>query len=1117
MRTDLTANFLAKASSDYREPIQLLAIHFATGVVWASDRVIDLTEEIQTIALVESWGELTTVGESDDRTSGTRELTLVLWNGGNPPFSTNFARENPINVFVDLYQTFEDLDFEDKALIDTFVIQEPIEYNEYSRLLNLDLVSINMKYTGTVGKQLSKSDFPFAFSQHVNKGIDLIIGSPGTVQTLYAKAPLIATQRGTILKLPTILNTVEDISEFPLFGYLELEQEIVYYSTRDEDTFTLTERGCFGTTVSEHSDGTQILEYIDDHTFIVGQGPLSEINNVKAGGLLLDPSEYSVDLVSDPATIIFERAPKTIVYARGARNLDLDFDLVSPSNNAQFPHYSFDPEFKAFGAVITRSFSPLAIRQIDESEDIGEVVRAFLFVEHWATKFYNNDYISVSVAGIGEVGRLSRPSELDDFTFDAEVDIDHGHSHVTGQPHNHPFDNPGIGENDPGHPHGTTAATSQVTDIAEGWSYFDMGEWYVWEYTSWRTDYLSVAIYNPVNEMRVRFNIEYYIAGYVTPDIEITYRRTDGVNRVLSILGVGEVTLNGTGALESFGLRWRSTSSSGAIRFRVLQMEVLYIIPNQVQSATTSLNAFISSSGSVNERINDTAGIPLKATDDVNSLSAENRRIIALSQTNPTRTVIDKFDLTQFLESIDWEWFTNKDITLSYVGNNDSDVNIIVPYVNFNVEYLQRSVVRTTDITCEPIGTIENRPDMVIQYLLNQKSGLPFDKMGSVGLITELWIDSEDWIDSDIWLDSGEVVGEVPAGAYFERAAIRFDFLGYEIDGVISANKTVREALIDLCFQSRSCLVWDRGKILLDVQEKSSDIIFSNGFVPSDLQFKSIFVDLGRVSEINNKITLKYDFQLEDYTKNIVVEDVDSVLKHGEKFNSDLWNFYLIRNDEVATDLANYYLWKYGLPNAEYSFKGYLNNFSFEKRDAITLTSALFWDKISKLPLVIKDVKRVFGSGKISQINTIEFVGTSIRTGKQFEDLTDQIFVSDQIVIDSSFDFSIIDSLIIDDSNLLFINEFEIGESITVNDSISFEWELTNNLSDSITTSETLRFVQSLLTGETLNIDDSIINIFVGQGFGVSPFGSNFGSVEALVSGLLSSISIEDTIEVTLT
>ncbi len=1122
MRIDLTTNFLDKIVATARKPLQIMAIYFDRGTLWISDREVEISTGVFTIPIVEDWGTITTVGEGLAGTADTRQMTMSLWNGGSSPFSDNFLYQDPIDVIVDLYQLTTDLAFSDKALIDTFVIQEPIEFDEASRLLSMDLVSLNMRYSANIGNILTIQNWPKALTDHVNKGIDLIVGDAGQVKTLCAKTPLICTMSGSILKTPTIVNVHENLDTlgFASSGHISIDDEILHYSSRDNNTFIVDLRGQFSTVITEHSDGTPVLEYITDHIYIIGQGPIASVSDIRIGGLPASVS-YVLDLVSDPATITFEKQPSYINYASGARSIDVQFNATGLNNTSFQPQFAYDENARSSGALISETQPKLSIFTNQLPEDLGNIVRAFVSVEHWSTKAYSADSVQVAITGIGSLGTLSKPSSADITTVQGEVDIDHGHDHVSGGIHAHSSLDPNFGLVDPGHLHGIEAGfvvNLQGTPYNNtvGFSSYNPEErTYTLTYNFDEGSYTR-AVWSASAKVRVKHLLQSG-ANWISY-VKIEARRTYTDGNWNTVAQIENTLSNGAGleldqVYEVIVPAWEYTSYNSGLAIRVtLKLKngdfgavyadvsnpifTLSVKRTSSNSNATSASTNKTAAGSVYSQNVDTYGKAIKAADDVNDLAIANRQLLNIATTSSSKTLIEKFDITRLLENIDWSWFVDRNVEISYVGTVDN-ANVILTHVKFEIEYRPREIVITNDVSCSPIGTINSRPDKVIEYLLTEKAGIPLDRLDSVWTNPEVWDDLEIWSDSDVWLDSGEQV-EYPGDAAFDEAAGKFEFLGYTIDGVVSASDTVSSAIQAICWQTRSRLIWSGGKIKLALKESIDNWITVRQLNKSNLSLKSMSAQREELIYLCNDIDVFYDIdRLSDnaeetkYKLSINVKDTESIAKHGQKKDNSKWMFDLVRNTDMAQDVANYYIWRYGELATFYRFQAYLQQFDVEKEDTLRITSD--FTRLINLPVKVVDISRIFGSGKNKAINLLEFLCESIRHRYLIETIEDIVFIADSITIDVGAEQTENETISLTE----FINIVQTlteADSLTVSDTVSLTAVFNSTETDTIVASDVLASTLTVVLSDSISLSDStIVETLLGfgaGGFGTSPFGS---------------------------
>lgn len=1108
MRNDLSANFLTEMSKTERFPIQIAVFHFEIGDVCVSDRDISLGGVVYT-GIVEDWGELATVG-GVDAISSTHECAITLWNGGANPFTNYFQAEDPINVFVSIYQGFAGLDFDDFAIIGEFVIQDPIMVSEKSSLITLDLVSTNMRYFSQVGTLLTKENFPDALESDLNKPIDLIVGDAGQVQCLCSKQPPVATMTGSILSNPTKVYTHENLSDenFTSFGFIQIDDEIMQYNYRNADYFNVIVRGSTRngtkTKAVDHSDGATIIQAnLDTRVeYVIGQGPLSNASSVLVNGQ--EPTiPYQLSLGGNPAKIIFDRQPTFAEYSKGARVLEERFDSTvtysqDPSryNTAEFPYNAYDEANRAKGAIINKDHRRLSIRQDDDQFDDGEIVKLFLGVEHWATKAFLSDRVDVWVVGIGLIGTLNRPNPDDIINVGGEVDLEHGHLHEPGGVHEHSVVQPTIETTDPEHIHG---GVIQGEVIVNGGN---IGLPKVIDGKTNATTSQTITFGPESNISHQSLQIGMYISGveYVElrlPGQSVRWETTATklsftVDQIVNvetfasdcIIRVGPSRI--VGSYVSIREATMTTTKKGGIEY-----------------APTRVTAGIDSGAVVNRRYTDTLGNPIKDPSDVvaqpreTAAEREARLQITISE-NSSRSVLQRFDVTSHLQTIDWDWTKNRIVYLNYVNGGDN-ASVIVTNMFFEVEYRQRQIRTTNDVTCSPIGVIENRPDAVVQHLLNNVAGVPLDKFSSVYRDVPKWDDNVIWDDSEIWLDEGQVSG-VPSGAAFEEAGAWYSHRpDYKIDGVIPGNISVKDAIQQIAWQSRSKVLWQHGSVQMVVLRKSDSWLIAKDIPLDEIQLRSMSSTRSRVDEIVNNIDLFHTIDRLstaagsgkfDATASKI--DIKSVSKHGDKRKDDLWLFDLVRNQNMAADIADYYIWALGETSTYYNFKTYLTNFDLEKKDYITI-SAYRFQQLKKLPVVISEIVRIFGSGKLSSINILNIAAQSIRHKSLVGLFDDSLSIADNLQIDSEFDSDLSDQISM--SDLLTVVQGKLfQDELTLSDDFNSYSIFMSTLAESLTLTESVSFDMDVGINEQIIVEDNFNLVhelcFGACGFGTIPFGS---------------------------
>ena len=1057
MRTDLTTAFSNKKNASFREPIQLLVFKFASGNVYASDREITVGSNTYQ-RLVEDWGELTeAVDAEESNSSEVRQCTVTLWNGGASPFSDRFLEEDPENVEVELYQFFNGLDAVDLALIDRFIISDPIEFDEASRLLRIDLVSINTRYDALCSHVLSFEEFPYALDEHIGRGFPLLYGDCGIVPTICAKTAPKATLNGSIAKTSTVISVNEnlDTKGFPASGMIQIEEEVIQYSSRSTYYFTASVRGYSGTTKEAHPHNCEVHQLITDHTYIAGKTTSATINAVYVGGKLAPSGICLASVAGGYAKVIFSQKPYYVDFSASVTIQEEVFDVTTASNTAWQAFYAYDSNAKTSSAMINEVYPQLAIEQTTGLKDKGAITTAYLAVTHWETNIFTTDYVEVWVEGIGIVGRLSKPSQDDIFQIEAEVDIDHEQEHVTGDTHSHTLNNPSYSANVGFHAHPLTGSGQTINVIAGGLTF-------------------PAYRYNPPIGWFESLNQSYswndpgtpFTSGYIkvvgiiaTVDLAlvqggVTLKRWYGSQTYSINEEVPLYTNPGTGGDIYFQV-WGTGGPSGSYA-RIDSCNMVINYASDMGDSRSAVEPVLSTSGS-NQDFNN-----LNNPDDVYPLLTDNREIEILSKKNPARTIIDKFDLSDYITA-SWDWFKNREIRVVYRGTAN-DVNVFISNVVFEIEYRKRIIVYSDEVSVNINANPANSPEEVMQELLVNVAGLPSAYVDTVS---------------------------------FASAASRFSSLGYEIDGVIDAGLTVREAIKKVTFQTRSRLFWNAGKVKIAVREKQADLSPAKSITTSGYQQKSIKVRRQKIADIVNYIQLFYKIDLSSadipYSSSVLRQNIYSISQHGQRENRGKFCFDLVKDDSMAADLADFYIENLSYPSTFYEFASWLNQFELEKEDCIELTSSGF-GKLRKIPLVIRAANRRFGSGKNKVINQILFVAESIRYILLTKSLSDNIIISDALTVEIGKLLDFADSIAVTDE----IN-FECGagfdDEITVSDALEILFKIAETINETVTVSDALAAGLSVTIEETVRILDQA-QAWKQVGFGSSDFGLiGFGGI----------------------
>ena len=1090
MARTVTAAFRAAMESDSRSPRQLAIFDFPiAGHKLLSDQLQPTFGTYE--PLIIEWGDLVDMAGGDpqkDQAGEIRQMSITIWNGGDEPFSDLFLVEQPENVLVHVYQWFDGLAVEDATLIDTFVVQDPIEYDESSTLLKLDLVSLSMRYDNPIGEVITTANYPLAAPEDIGKEIPVILGTPGEVPTFKIQVTPIATLDGSILEDTETITVKESLDDlgFPAIGRLEINEEYVIYQSRTEFTLTDLTRGAHQSEATEHITGVSV-SLVSYRVFGICKGPINAVNNVYVAGNLADPADYEINRFADPAIVFFDGAPKAVSYATGATFLEMMFDDTNAENTAFQAWAAYEGE-ENLAARLTETESLLSVRQVTVNPDRGEIVKAFLAVEHWEDGSFLNDYAEISIEGIGVVGRLSRPSPEQTITIDAEVDIDHSHSHNISGEHTHTFEDPAIQLNDPTHGHSTTITIDTLYYPAQATNktyYTSYGSWtkldtFHFEFSpmSWDSGTFSISISIPFVTLEITLYVGRLSYGsYTVP----TFKNTVWKGRLTSTgtynIGIGKspapddlliVLINGYGG------------AYGASAF-VGEMTFTAIRGADIAPSPTGTYVDVTQSG-VNKIATD------KATDDVQDLITDNIIISDIASDAASSTIVNLFDITSAVD-FDWSWFTDRDITIEYIGTDDQR-KIYIRHMFFDVEYRKKEIIFSDDVTCEPVGLIDDssgtitgtprklitRPDEVRKYILINAGGL-----------------SAGYIDSNS----------------FDAAGNSYTGLSYAFDGVLDGGLTVRDVEKKLAFQCRSRWFWNEGKAKIMLRNKVANMSAVKFLAQDDLQLRSIKAKRQRVTDISNVIDLQYnkdwtDTDQKPFIKIASGSDIDSIALNGNYEHRDKWAFDCVANDAMAADLLDYYLDTQATPSTFYTFNVYLSQFDLEKGDVIGLSSP--FGKLIKALMEIKSVDRSFGSGRSKTINRLTITAESIRYALISIGLTDAVTVLEAITISFKDSLELADVAFVEEG-VIFSITGNLAETVTVADVISTISNFVTVLSETVTMSEAAVHSVGLNISETQFVFDQIVPQLL-IGFGGGEYGGvRFGGV-SFISEILSELVI---------
>jgi hypothetical protein len=989
MRTGLPTDFLAQSGAAANRPVNLLVLKFAGALGWVylSDRDLGSEDGLshEYVGLVRDWGQISDLPVNVLDATGvaeTRDMSITLWNGGAQPFSERFLEQDPENVEAELWQWFEGTPETSAVLIDRFTVADPIAYDEASRELRLDLVSISITVDCQVGQVIEAEDFPDAPAASIGQVVPTVFGLVPGVPCPCIEAPAECQLAASILRTERVV-AVDDASKFPDSGVIQIDDERMLYLSRTAAAFNVAARGHQGTVKTDHLTGRTVAE-VRSYVFAASKGPVKgiDVDKVRVDGLKPD-NPPTISLGTDPATITFDGPPKATALAEGTSWVELQMDAVVDGGSAVNPELAFDDENANTAAELSRDHPLLQLKQTTANADRGAIRKATVMAEHYEDGQFAQDHVAVEVSdgqGWKLLGRLSKPHLEDQTTVTAEVDIVHAHSNNFQAEHTHTLTSPSNSLTDPGHTHnlGTsdveysaaTIDTNQPTPFKKVWS--DRYGKEVWDISGGHaTVTFSLPGTPPTGSWRlqVKYKGEFYVGwpGKVvwpgldpTRPLQLGTLYADGgygsAERlpVLPNCAALDAELTATfplpgpeatiylSCVQTLCISWNTwTTLNGSI------IEVkLICTPDSggVEAATTQVHLTQTSPG------NNATVQPL--TGQVDPLATDNVPLQNVQVSGPTRTTVDAFDLTGLVAG-DWGWFTGREVRLSYLGPLDG-LTCYVRHVWFEAEFAPREVKLASVVTADVEGIIDDaagsitgtprrqitRPDDVRRWLLVRQAGLDASRCD------------------------------------FGRAGTRYNELGYHFDLALTEQMSLKDLERKLARQCRSRFYWDAGVARIAVRERDASVRPAKDVTADMILLDSMHAERGRVANLGNKISLFYRKDLgsaesgsKGFLASVRGQNDASVAAHGEKERPDDFLFDAVRDDAMAADLRDFYLEHEGRISTFYTFDCFLDAFDLEKEDGVRLYHP--FDTLAGNIAVVWAAGRILGSGEGRQADLV--------------------------------------------------------------------------------------------------------------------------------------------------
>ncbi len=1002
MRAGLPHEFSAQARAQASRPVNLLVFRFASGNVYLSDRDLGaadgLSHDYQ--GLVLDWGRLSDLPVDESGVAETRELTLTLWNGGEPPFSDRFQDEDPEAVEVELWQWFALTPESAAVLVDVFAVSDPIAWSEAGRELRLDLVSLSARLECRVGGAVEAADWPKAPEASLGRMVPLVFGSVPGVPCVCVQAPAEARLAASLLATDTAV-IVDDAGAFPATGVVQIDEERLLYRSRDEETFTITKRGHANTLATDHVSGRPVCE-VADYVFAAARGPVQAVSEVRVAGL---PPEtpYSVQTAADPATITFEGRPRTSRLSEATRFLEMQFDAVASGNSALHPELAFDDAHATTAAELDGGHPELRLVQLTANPDRGALRRVWLAVEHFESERLPHDYVSVEVPGPGLLGRLSAPHPEDGIGVEADVDIDHGHSHSLAAEHTHVFTDRQETIHEEAHSHATVQefGAQLSNNLVKGWAYnFDaFGNKIYWTGLE-EGQYVTATFTGLPSSGRARLEVvarkcPVFLGQWPRGTYRDGRAACTGVGHGDKLLDtdcqritdqiVGSYALPGPQPTIYLSAEkkycWTATWGYAEI-LSVKQ----YVTPDS-SAVKTGVSLQVLDPG------RNLAVQPL--TGGVQGLATANVALTNKSESKASRTSVDYFDLTPQAVPSGWGWFTGCELRLRYIGSSDQRTCYVL-HAWFEVEYSPREVDLSGEVTCRVEGLIDDaagsitgtpgrlihRPDEVRKYLLVAVAGLDPAR-----------------IDSDS----------------FGAAATRYSELGYCFDLALMSPGGLKELERGLARQCRSRFYWDAGLAKIAFRERDTDLAPVRQIGPEMVLSGSLRAERGRLANLANQVSLCYRLDpvskesgAAAYLASLRGRDECSIAVHGARERPADFLFDAVREPGMAADLLAFYLEKEGRLATSYTFDCFLDAFELEKEDAVRLTHA--FDNLSGNLAVVRSAARLLGSGTAGRPDLVRVTAELLPRRHLVDPLSEAVRAGDALSACCALDLHLADA-----------------------------------------------------------------------------------------------------------
>jgi len=940
MRT-FTNGFTSAKNKKSHEPVNLLKIIWpAIGVfpaktLYLSDRAVTI-DGVNWLPLVEDWGAIEGVGlDTLLQNPGVEKARVQLVNApvnlgmGLQRFSDLWSQYPPEAATGFLYQWFEGegLTAADQTALLTARIIDPLEYDERSCSLHLVVESAHHGRI-MIGNTLTLVDYPDAPETSIGRIKPIVIGQVDDAPGLPVR--LVYTTRLTSVALPGA-NTLDVASTtgFPAAGSVVINDDTISYTGVTATQFT----GCAGINEFHYADD-EVMESVSGHRYLLSDPayPIANISNVKVAGELADIGDYSLDPAQ--GEVIFSAKPRKVVSV-DTRFLQAQFDAEAAGNTALDPLNATNPFSRTAFAKISQINPRLKLKQTTNMAALGEINKVLLRVEHYVEEKTPNDFIVARFEGLGDVGTLSAPADVDAALTTGDTDITHTHLDTLGFP-----------VNTPNHVHPATSEADRV--VIQGASSGPAGNLTITDPADTGPYSIAVSFPSPPGsalkaEYRVTWRFRTITFSTGTPTLKFGSQVIGVFNGVRSDFDYTQTftVSSGTG-----GNSWSITLNTGFMKFDLLSAErTVYYAPNPA-----------------------TLSNPLDTVKGGGVTQHGSSPVLAATTEKSTNTVVNFFDISSLVNR-DWDWFTGRVVEIQYTGSLDGRTAYII-HTAFEIEYARRRLAATDEVTADVAGvkdnssgTVTGTPDALIERP---------DHVFRWSILNLLGLDAP-VIDDASFDQAGTEFGNAISG-------------GYKLAGVVQSKLFQETLWRQWMKESRAHLFWDpTGKARLQFRP------INQSQVANGKEVKALTEDMVRVhpesgagrirfqrtptDRVVNHIELRYrrDWVSGHHRQIHVEADSDEINVFGKRERPGEFRFDWCREAAMAQDLAQFYLAELKSPQTLVSCSVFLDQLELERGDFVTVSHPLLPEGNAFHGIVLPG-SHIPGSGKALRMDGLELL-----------------------------------------------------------------------------------------------------------------------------------------------